>query len=100
MLRIKIIALAAAVALFTTGCGKNGWLAFAAGLELVAATASVVSEVNAAEEARTREEMARRAMAEERARMEAERAAMRRLSAQKAAPVIVVVEPAPACTPQ
>ncbi|APR75321.1 Hypothetical protein A7982_00667 [Minicystis rosea] len=96
MTRAKLLILAASLALFTTGCGKNGFLAFAAGMELIAATATVASEISAIEEARTREESAREAMAQERARQEAERAAARRRA--QAAPVVVVVEPA--CTPQ
>ncbi|MFT3776622.1 MAG: hypothetical protein QM820_65620 [Minicystis sp.] len=96
MNRTKILFLAAVVALSTTGCGKNGMLAFAAGLELVAATATLASTVASVEE----EQRAREEFARIEARREAERQrAIQAAAARSAPPVIVVVEPA-ACAPQ
>jgi hypothetical protein len=88
MTRISTLFLACILALSVTGCGKNGLLAFAAGMELVAATATLANTVAAAEE----EQRAREALARAEARREAQRA-----RAAAAPPVVVVVQPAPQC---
>jgi hypothetical protein len=103
MKQLALVALASLIALSTTGCGRNGAMAFAAGAEVIAATASLAATVADAEAERRREEEAAQARARYDAAMrryerdlaayEAQRAAAAATPPQ--APVVVVIPPPP-----
>jgi len=97
MTRIKILVLAAVVTFTATGCGRAG-LAFLAGLEVIAAAASVAHTVAEAERAQHEREAIARAEAERAAYYAAKRAAVERAAAPGLPPGSVIV--VPACAPE